>query len=660
MKKVVKIGLLILLVAFVLVATLTIVSYTAVDQNGLEYTLNDNLWGYSVTGIGTCTDTDNEIPSKFSNIALASISSIPNKLESAFGLDGNGEDAVIGTVTKLDTPANLELSDEDILTFIGVPNANGYEITFKTADTSVTVVDSDTEVDLSGVMLGFKGYGYIDVVAISNNKAYAKSDAATYIVSRALTQPTNISLNASYVLTFNPVPHATGYVVTLADGTTITTSTESVNLYSYFSSAIGTTQVKVRAVDPVNNKYLDSSDAVYDVRLTYTVTYNNDGTVTTSWVRLDALPANTVTITLPTFTKSGYTFKGWHDGTRYNAAGTTVTITSDMNYTAGWTAISTTQCRVEFIDEDGNVISSKSYSRGTRITLPSIPGTVTGYWLEGSTEYAQGASYTVTGSATFYAQVPVTYIVTLRYPTSTKNVSVTGVNGVAYYTPPTSVANKSCSDCDGHEFIGWSVSGVAVGAGSYTITSDGVVFTAHYSSSCAISGSSSSDGTSVDTDNNDTGVDTVGGRSDADGTKPIGLLILLVVFVFVATLTIVSYNVVDQNGLKYTLNGLGSYSVTGIGTCTNTDIVIPSKVKGRPVTGISHNAFENCTSLRSIVIPDSVTNIGDHAFGHCTSLTSITFEGAVEHWNAIKFSGEWNCEVPATEVVCSNGTAKIK
>ncbi len=67
------------------------------------------------------------------------------------------------------------------------------------------------------------------------------------------------------------------------------------------------------------------------------------------------------------------------------------------------------------------------------------------------------------------------------------------------------------------------------------------------------------------------------------------------------------------------------YTVTGIGTCSDVNIKIPSTYEGLPVTSIGYNAFYNCSSLTSITIPNSVTSIGDYAFYNCSSLTSVTF-----------------------------------
>ena len=67
----------------------------------------------------------------------------------------------------------------------------------------------------------------------------------------------------------------------------------------------------------------------------------------------------------------------------------------------------------------------------------------------------------------------------------------------------------------------------------------------------------------------------------------------------------------SSKGLQYTLNEDGrSYSVTGIGFCTDTDIVIPSRYLGKSVTNIGDWAFGGCGSLISMEIPDSVTSIG--------------------------------------------------
>ena len=72
-----------------------------------------------------------------------------------------------------------------------------------------------------------------------------------------------------------------------------------------------------------------------------------------------------------------------------------------------------------------------------------------------------------------------------------------------------------------------------------------------------------------------------------------------------------------------------TYSVTGIGTCTDTEIVIPSKYNGIPVTNIGYGAFRDRSSITSITIPDSVTSIEGYAFYNCSSLTNIVISDSV-------------------------------
>ena len=47
------------------------------------------------------------------------------------------------------------------------------------------------------------------------------------------------------------------------------------------------------------------------------------------------------------------------------------------------------------------------------------------------------------------------------------------------------------------------------------------------------------------------------------------------------------------------------------------------------ITSIGSCSFNNCTSLTSVTIPDSVTSIGSSAFSHCESLTSVTIPDSI-------------------------------
>ena len=66
------------------------------------------------------------------------------------------------------------------------------------------------------------------------------------------------------------------------------------------------------------------------------------------------------------------------------------------------------------------------------------------------------------------------------------------------------------------------------------------------------------------------------------------------------------------------------------------------------ITSIGSSAFNNCRSLTSVTIPNSVTSIGSYAFQYCTSLTSVTIPNSVTNIESNAFN---NCTSLASVTV---------
>ena len=72
-----------------------------------------------------------------------------------------------------------------------------------------------------------------------------------------------------------------------------------------------------------------------------------------------------------------------------------------------------------------------------------------------------------------------------------------------------------------------------------------------------------------------------------------------------------------------------SYTIKGIGSVTNTDLVFPETYNGKPVTMINGSAFRDNTAITSIVIPDSYVSLGMDTFRGCTALESAVIGEAI-------------------------------
>jgi hypothetical protein len=86
---------------------------------------------------------------------------------------------------------------------------------------------------------------------------------------------------------------------------------------------------------------------------------------------------------------------------------------------------------------------------------------------------------------------------------------------------------------------------------------------------------------------------------------------------------------VDANtALTYVIKG-NSVTITDCVATAVGALVIPSSYNGNTVTAIGESAFDDCSGLTSVTIPDGVTSIGVRAFRRCSGLTSVTIPGSV-------------------------------
>ena len=93
----------------------------------------------------------------------------------------------------------------------------------------------------------------------------------------------------------------------------------------------------------------------------------------------------------------------------------------------------------------------------------------------------------------------------------------------------------------------------------------------------------------------------------------------------------------EENNLRYIVNDDRTLSVKKPIDSELADwvCIIPEEYEGIKVTSIGGYAFDGCSGLTDITIPDSVTSIGDRAFWDCSGLTSITVSDNNKYYKSI-------------------------
>ena len=114
------------------------------------------------------------------------------------------------------------------------------------------------------------------------------------------------------------------------------------------------------------------------------------------------------------------------------------------------------------------------------------------------------------------------------------------------------------------------------------------------------------------------------------------------------------YDAVGSEGLKYVLLSSGNLVAAGIGSCTDTDLVIPEVHEGKKVTEIASEAFKS-SEIKSVKIIGKLDRIGDLAFAGCKSLEVIYYGGTKAEWNALEKGEKWDVDTPKYTVQCTDG-----
>ena len=101
------------------------------------------------------------------------------------------------------------------------------------------------------------------------------------------------------------------------------------------------------------------------------------------------------------------------------------------------------------------------------------------------------------------------------------------------------------------------------------------------------------------------------------------------------TSVVSAYETFKSGDYEYSLRNGGTVNITKY-VGSDSDVTIPDMIDGKKVMSIGPSAFSDCTTIKSIIIPNGVTGISYYAFKNCTALTDIYIPDSVSYigWGA--------------------------
>ncbi|MDD5923497.1 MAG: leucine-rich repeat domain-containing protein [Clostridia bacterium] len=93
----------------------------------------------------------------------------------------------------------------------------------------------------------------------------------------------------------------------------------------------------------------------------------------------------------------------------------------------------------------------------------------------------------------------------------------------------------------------------------------------------------------------------------------------------------------DSRSIDFKYEKNSDYAIITRYNGTGGNVEIPSELDGLPVQEIGDSAFENCDTVTSVTMPDSIEKIGERAFYNCYSLADIHVPDSVKECGSFAF-----------------------
>lgn len=118
--------------------------------------------------------------------------------------------------------------------------------------------------------------------------------------------------------------------------------------------------------------------------------------------------------------------------------------------------------------------------------------------------------------------------------------------------------------------------------------------------------------------------------------------LLLVIIVALMTFAVSGCGLKESEGLEFQSNGDGTCSWTGLGTCTDTEIVVPKKNGNESVVSVASDTLNfTVENVTKVVLPETIKTIEEDAFDRVRCLKTIVLKEGLEK---IEDSGFNGCE----------------